>query len=160
MPKLMTPIQYEPSLEGLNAVRPLQLLDEGKSIISYPVLCKNAPSEGRPAIGKFARCSQQGALLKKSNTLFHNLESNFFPISENTPLEHYIFQQKVYKVTIRYTDGYGTTGVWWCNYDGSIHFTELPFGVWMTLPFVGRSFHIVGEGVAYWQGTVILFGFY
>lgn len=74
MPKLATPVQYEPALEGLNDIRPLQLADKSKVVIPYPVLCKNPPSTGKPAVGMFARCSQQGALLKSKNTRYRYLE--------------------------------------------------------------------------------------
>ncbi|GAI67122.1 unnamed protein product, partial [marine sediment metagenome] len=39
MPKLATPVQYEPALEGLNDIRPLQLAGESKVVIPYPELC-------------------------------------------------------------------------------------------------------------------------
>lgn len=84
MSKLITPVQFEPSLDGLNIVRPLLMPDEGKTVISYPVLCKTLPSEGKPGVGKLARCSHQGALLK-DNTEFADsfLEAELYLTSEN-----------------------------------------------------------------------------
>ena len=64
MRKLLTPAQYEPSLEGLNEIRPLELKDETSLNIPYPVLCENLPNERRQGIGKFARCTKDGALVK------------------------------------------------------------------------------------------------
>jgi len=69
MPKLLTPVQYEPALDGLNEVRPLQLADEVKIALNIPVFNVNPVGKNKPVVGKLARCNQQGALLE-SNKVF------------------------------------------------------------------------------------------
>lgn len=105
MPKLATPVQYEPTLEGLNDIRPLQLADEGKIVIPMPALCQNPPTKDRPAIGRLARCSQQGALLKHRVNDLQTYEIfggqfNFFDADQ-----HFTYSQKVSSV-VCYMGGY------------------------------------------------------
>jgi hypothetical protein len=64
MPKLLTPVQYENTLDELNGVRPLELADEVKLTLDIPILNVNPVSQKRPAIGKLLRCNQRGALLQ------------------------------------------------------------------------------------------------
>ena len=65
MLRLVTPVQYEPLLDGLNQLRPLKLVDESKVVIASPIGCVNQPSKDRPAEGKLLRCNNQGGLLKQ-----------------------------------------------------------------------------------------------
>ncbi|GAI19748.1 unnamed protein product [marine sediment metagenome] len=95
MQKLATPVQYEPALEGLNDIRPLQLADKSKVVIPYPVLCKNPPSTGKPAVGMFARCSQQGALLKSNNRRYRFLEYEYRNYDYYRAKKTITFSQKV-----------------------------------------------------------------
>ena len=98
MPKLLTPVQYEPSLEGLNVVRPLHLADEAKPIISYPVLCKNPPTKDRPVVGKLARCTQQGALASDKRVVYDTWEYIEKQFTWTTRQHHIAFSQVVYPV--------------------------------------------------------------
>ncbi|GAI88583.1 unnamed protein product, partial [marine sediment metagenome] len=139
MPKLSTPVQYEPALEGLNDIRPLQLADESKVVVPYPVLCKNPPSKDRPAVGMFARCSQQGALLKSNNIATTDIDRTTEDFSEAAPLVHYPFTQKVSGVIAKYVNFYGTSGLWWCNSNGTIKYTALSTAAYVFLPFVGKD---------------------
>lgn len=65
MVKLITPVQYEQGLDGLNQVRPLTLVDESKAVIALPFGCINPPSKDRPAEGRLLRCDNQGAILSR-----------------------------------------------------------------------------------------------
>jgi len=99
MPKLITPVQYEPTLDELNEVRPLQLADEVKSVISSPALNLNPVSHGRPVFGKLSRCNNQGALLTNGNSGYENYEAFSLPVYWH-PTQHYsiTFSQKVKRV--------------------------------------------------------------
>ncbi|MBA7621477.1 hypothetical protein ES703_28839 [subsurface metagenome] len=61
-------------MDELNEVRPLQLADEVKSVISSPALNLNPISHGRPVTGKLARCNNQGGLSVNDNSGFENYE--------------------------------------------------------------------------------------
>lgn len=115
MRRLLTPVQYEPLLEGLNAIRPLQLADEGKIVIPYPILCHNPPTEGRPASGKLARCTSTGSLVThKSNDLNHYeyIERAFSFAAQDQLIT---FAQKVSVVWCVRVVYVTITGVWWSD---------------------------------------------
>lgn len=65
--KLITPVQYEPVLDDLNQIRPLQLQDDVQRVISLPVVNTNPANNPNNARGKFLRCSQQGVILGTHN---------------------------------------------------------------------------------------------
>lgn len=113
MPKLITPVQYEPSIERLNDIRPLQLEDEVKIVIACPVLYENPPSENKPAVGKLARCTKQGALLADRQKVYTNFEyitQDFETGDENQVIQ---FSQKVSFVQSRAVAlGTWLTAVW------------------------------------------------
>ncbi|GAH56483.1 unnamed protein product, partial [marine sediment metagenome] len=114
--KLATPVQYEPALEGLNDIRPLQLADENKIVLSCPVLCKNPPSTGKPTVGMFARSSQQGALLTANNkvcTAYEYIEQDF---EYGLPNKVIHFSQKVSFVQSRVIIIGVWTGAWWITF--------------------------------------------
>lgn len=59
--KLLTPVQFEPVLGGLNKARPLSLVDEGRVILSDPVLDMIPVDDDRPVQGKFLRGNGESA---------------------------------------------------------------------------------------------------
>lgn len=113
MPKLITPVQYEPSLEGLNVLRPLSVPDEGKTLISYPVLCQNLPSEGRPGVGKLARCTQQGALLKSNKVFADKIYERNVPLTHSSPHRMITFPSVVYGVLVKRNPSSKPVKIYW-----------------------------------------------
>lgn len=160
MPKLATPVQYEPSLEGLNEIRPLQLADESKIVIPYPVLCKNPPSTDRPAVGMFARCSN-GALLKSVPAWAKSWEySGLLSLSNMSYLVHFTFAQRVYGVLARYAKLVGTFTCYWNMPSYSVPIKRVYTLEYTFLPFVGKTMYFKGYGTGDWEGDVWLYGFY
>lgn len=160
MPKLATPVQYEPSLEGLNAIRPLQLAEESKVIIPHSVLCKNPPSADRPAVGMLARCSEQGALLKYKNTWANNVSYKVMYLIEALPIGSSTFFRRVYGVVARFDLRAGVGSVWWCDSIGRYTYTQLATDYWKFLPFVGKTISFLGDGFLGWDCKVYFYGFY
>lgn len=72
--KLITPVQHEPVLDGLNEIRPLQLRDDVQRVIGLPALNANPVNNPNNVRGKFLRCSQQGAILGTQNRYYDNYE--------------------------------------------------------------------------------------
>jgi hypothetical protein len=98
MPKLTTPIIFESALDILNRVHPLQLTDEGRICLDYPLLCKNPVGIGNPCIGKLARCDEQGSVLKHIVAGFTNYELHILDMLECANPAEVIFSQKVFVV--------------------------------------------------------------
>lgn len=161
MPKLATPVQYEPTLEGLNVIRPLQLKDEGKIVIPYPVLCKNPPTKDRPAVGKLARCSQQGALLagnKDGYTTYEYIEQGFERDDGNKLIQ---FSQKVSCVQSLITVMGTITGGWWTDPTYTLEFKDIFSTYAVYLPFVGSDLYIkVTCAIPGFVTTIGFCGFY
>lgn len=160
MPKLITPVQFEPSLEGLNIVRPLIMPDECKTIISYPVLCQNLPSEGKPGVGKLARCTQSGALLRDNSELPDKVYDVELEISENGEEISYTFPTKVVGVIAQWEDEADVIDFWWCSSDYSVLFVELRRNDFVFLPFSGKTIHFFVDSSDGWDIELRLIGFY
>lgn len=160
MPKLATPVQYEPSLEGLNAIRPLQLADKVKTVIPYPVLCKNPPSIDKPAVGMFARCSQQGALLKSVPKWADSISEKALVISETVPYVYYTFPVRVQGVLVTYYELVGGGGVDWCDKDFTVSFFTLTNVFYRFMPFVGTDIYFMSGGYGGYEFDLRLIGFY
>lgn len=160
MPKLATPVQYEPALEGLNDIRPLQLAEESKVVIPYPVLCQNPPSKDKPAVGKLARCSQQGALLKSEPVWADNYSEIRLDISEAVPNIHYAFPVRVQGVLASYLIFVGGGGINWCDKDFVIDYRSLVIISYRFLPFVGTDIYFMSDGYGGYELGLHLLGFY
>lgn len=67
MPKLATPVQYEPVLDGLNELRPLILDNTVRRVIGVPVSPVDVSDTSGGVKGRLLRCNRQGALLRENN---------------------------------------------------------------------------------------------
>lgn len=160
MPKLATPVQYEPSLEGLNDIRPLQLADEGKIVVPCPALCQNPPTKDRPAIGRLARCTQQGALVKYNSRLYTAYETGFKPISFYGSLVSHTFAKRVKGVIAKAIIGTHTYTAVWSESTGTLSFADILFDVNVWLPFTGQTIWFKGTGEDLWAGWIGFWGFF
>jgi len=160
MPKLATPLQYEPSLDGLNAIRPLQLADESKVIISYPALCQNPPSIDKPAVGLFGRCSQQGSLLVDVPAWATKVYEVDVPVAVNEGNKFYIFPITVQGVLACWSKVGEYLDVGWTNDIYSRTYIYIPTDYWKYLPFMGTKIHFSVSGAPDTLGTIHLIGFY
>ena len=160
MPKLATPVQYEPTLEGLNDIRPLQLADESKIVVPYPALCQNPPTKDRPAVGKLARCSEQGALLKSLPKWADKIYADAFALSDGVSIIEYIFSIKVFGIIAMLRIDIGSPEGYWCSYDGEYSYIRLIENTYIFLPFVGTNIWFVGLGTPPFQLAIFIKGFY
>lgn len=144
MIKLATPVQYEDTLDALNAVRPLALAAEYKTELIYPVFCVNSVNKGRPAVGKLARCIRPGSLLKNNFKAYDNYEALEIPFHPGMPDKSFIFAQPVFQVYIVVLSYEGTPDIWWCDSSFSIMFKPIYYNQDIMLPFVGQRLYIHG----------------
>jgi len=158
MPKLATPIQYEPALDGLNAIRPMQLANVVKTDIVCPVMCKNPATVDKPAVGMLARCSQQGALLKSKPFWADTIYEYNVAIVVGDEV-HITFPMYVLGVIAKYTLT-GPMGVDWCNDAYTINYRGLATEYWTRLPFVGKDIHFIVDGMPDVTGALLIKGFY
>lgn len=157
MAKLLTPFGYENKLAGLSESLPLALQDEGRQIIDLP-LADLQPAGGKcPAVGKFLRCNQQGALLQKcTEQHFENVEHIASGDITGNVLQLAEFSQKVYKVVVFCTYTMLGCFVDWATPDGTL-IKALSFGISKQCDFVGTKFYY--QTRVYIMG-VITFDFY
>ncbi len=160
MPKLATPVQYEPALEGLNDIRPLQLADESKVVIPYPVLCKNPPSKGRPAVGMFARCSQQGALLKNVSYKAVLPEYKYRNVTVYDMHTHFTFSSKVSYVIAIWKWLGGSPVLYWSDPTYLYNLKTLSNLKYTFLPFIGTDIYFGGRGLGEWNVDLFVYSFY
>ncbi|GAG63498.1 unnamed protein product [marine sediment metagenome] len=160
MQKLLTPVQYEPLLDELNRVRPLVLTDESRSTLDNAVVNVNPVGDNRPAIGKFARCNQGGALLKSEPLWADDSFSQGITISNAGALVSLTVDKRILGVITRFSIFADPFFVWWCNPAGDIKYTQIASTAWVFLPFVGHKIHFLGEGIPPWGGTITVIGCY
>lgn len=160
MVKVATPILYESALDELNRVRPLYLGDRSRLSIDLPVLSKNPVGTGRPIIGKFARCDEQGALLKNVGNSFHNYTYDLEYLNSGNPTLTLIYSQKALGVVFRliktgvayvffFMDSTFTKALWTTGSSGSYY-----------MPFKGYRMYLRGTGSGNWAWTVHIYRFY
>jgi len=141
MPKLASPVQYESALDRLNTIRPLQLADVNKIVVPCPVLCKNPPNRDNPAVGMFARCTQQGALLKSGNIIADKTYTLQKWLTFEVPCKEFVFPMKVSAViALFYSESVEATG-YWCSSNCVDNYIQLTYDVYTFLPFVGTNIH-------------------
>lgn len=160
MPKLITPVQFEPSLDGLNIVRPLIMPDEGKTVISYPVLCKNLPSEGKPGVGKLARCTQDGALLRDNLEFASNRYYGALSLSGLSPCRTFTFPMRVKAVSVLPVTEEPAATFYWCSSDCSNNYKQLSDTVYTFLSFVGTVMQFKMVGGTEEETYILIYGFY
>ena len=160
MLKLATPVQYEYLLDTLNILRPLNLLGECKMDIAYPVLNMNPVGKTEPAMGKLARCDEQGALLTNERFGYENyemIEKSFYFTSWP---RHITFAQTVYKVLAHTIHVVGEQDLSWRDPTLMIEILVIPRYEDIVIPFVGETMQFYGC----WSGTDIqvvnFYGFY
>jgi len=160
MVKVATPILYEPSMDELNRVRPLQLSTRSRLFLDYPVLCKNPIGEGRPVVGKFLRCDEQGAVLKRNSNSFtgyelkteqfyagHDKRVITFSRKVSAMVFEVIFNSQANVLSIYASDFLTWVKDYW--YAG-VYFE----------PFRCQSIYFWGDGRAFWDIDVNAYGFY
>lgn len=160
MPKLATPVQYEPSLDGLNDIRPLQLADEAKVVIPYPVLCKNPPTVDKPAVGMFARCDRQGSMLINVPPWATEVYEIDIDIAVTNGGMFYSFPIMVQGVLAIYTKVGEYMSVEWSNPTYSRSYAYIHENVWKYLSFMGTKIYFRVSGAPATIGTLSLKGFY
>jgi len=112
MPKLLTPIQYEDTLDELNIVRPLELADVVKHLIDIPILNSNSV-DNNPALGKLLRCDNAGALLIKNSNGFKHVEAKAFYVDYLGKPADITFAQPVERVLYKYVSDNECYNVMW-----------------------------------------------
>lgn len=145
MRKLITPVQYESALDELNALRPLQLRDESKILVPYPVLCKD--SDTRSVIGMLARCSPQGALLRhtdKDYSAWQPIMGNFSYFVSNIAIT---FAQRVSRVIAISYGGGDCDDCRWTNSDYTHYIKQISIVQYAAtiLPFRGTVIYARGD---------------
>lgn len=160
MAKVATPILYEPSLDELNRVRPLKLAERSRLSFDLPVLSKNPVGTGRPIIGKFARCNEQGALLKNTGNSFRNYELKELTLTKTIPTGSITFSQKVFNVLLIIT---------YMSADAHLLLTDDIYDAIIKIMthtgnyhifFTGWSLYFVGTKPTTFTITVKVYGFY
>ncbi len=138
--KLLTPVQYEPTLEELNAVRPLELSDEVGISIDMVALDAGDEADKSSIIGRFMRCTQHGAILANSNVKYDNVEAVVFGFDRNSNPGHTQFSQKVFGVVVDIETSWSASSPTWSDSTGSIVYQLLSLTQPVYIPMVGDGF--------------------
>ncbi len=160
MIKLATPTQYEQSIGVFNEIRPLKLADECKTHIVYPVCNVKSDDKNSSAIGKLARCSGAGSLLKSKNVYYDNYERIALTFLAGIPKQSLTFAQKVF--TVFAVTGYANyvASTWWTSPDYVEHYLPVDYNLDVILPFVGYTMYFSSNALAGDVHGINFYGFY
>lgn len=158
MGKLITPLHFEPAIDGLNIVKPINLADEIKQELSLPVANRNPASINRPVDGKLLQSDNQGAGLFRNSGGYDNVESITQDFTHTMYYGSVTFSQIIKHLTVRYTFNQPTFQLrltdsdhmwaWYTVVEGETN--DIPFRgekVWFQLAWMGANFCDI-----YWNG--------
>ena len=112
MSKLLTPVQYEDTLDELNMIRPLELADVVKHLIDIPILNSNSVNNNL-ALGKLLRCDNAGASLIKNANGFKYVEAIAFYVDYLGKPRDITFAQPVEGALYKYVSDNECYNVMW-----------------------------------------------
>lgn len=147
MAKLITPVQYEDTLDELNKVRPLVLNDEVKRNIDLPVLDANLVAKKGSALGKLLRCTNEGSLLVKNHNGFDNVEIKPFDIERRYEQTTFTFAQEVFGVLCNVIINDVITEFYVTDSTGTIHAQDIGLTGTTWIKFRGTAIwvRVIGE---------------
>lgn len=142
MPKLLTPLQYSPTLDELNDIRPLQTDKIVKPSIDIGVCNELADSNQKAALGQLARCTKQGHLLIKNSLVSTEYELKEYSYVDRETIETITFSQPVKEVMVDVKMNAATILFWWCSSNYLISIKDLNAIGKYYLNFRGLSFDV------------------
>lgn len=160
MGKLITPVQHELVLDGLNEIRPLQLQDEVKRVVSLPVVNANPANKSNIARGKFLRCDN-GAMLATNKVYYNNYQekqwdeddtdSRYYTVLWNPPVKLVQIEivLRIPPSSISFYNSTYTTVLKNCNAVGMYYY-----------PFVGDTQYLKTIAIGTGHIAFYLYGFY
>lgn len=160
MRRLITPVQYEPAIGGLNEVRPLILSDEVKIALDIPILNTKPVSQERSAIGKMSRCTEQGGLLRSKLIGYENYQKITREFEEEEESQIVYFAQKVSGFYVWITSHTSISYFRWVTYVTSVEIQDLYLaqGTWCN--FSGRLLKLNAWGTGEWSLSADIYGLY
>lgn len=160
MPKLITPVSYSDKLAVCEQIGQPDMSDEIRQVIDLPLADLQPADNKPPAVGKFLRASQQGALLKHlSEQGFTSVE--YTGLINKTGSDTWLFQfaQLVSFVIVRWTTIIDFGQSYWATPSGGI-IKDFVYGVYTVCNFRGTDFYYAHRNDT--GGTLLyqIYGFY
>lgn len=160
MGKLITPVQYERRLDGLNEIRPLVFDDTIRRVISLPVLNSVSVNSSPIAKGKVLRC-KNGAVLGTLNRYYNDYQEKQWD-EDDTGSRYYtvLWSQRVKLVQIEIALRIPPSS--FTFYDSTY---EINLGNWFETgiyyyPFVGDTMYLKTIAIGTGHIAFYLQGFY
>jgi hypothetical protein len=160
MVKIATPILFESPLDELNRVRPLKLSEKSRFSLDLPVLSKNPVGTGQPIIGKFARCDDNGALLRKNFKGFSSYELISATLTDVVSQYSLSFTQKVFAVTVNWSKTGVVNLFRLMNNTYTVNVKNLLLAVNQFVAFNGWYMYFDAHGSGTWSIYLNVYGFY
>lgn len=160
MVKVITPVQYESPMGGLNEVRPLEISGEVKPFIDTSILNINPVDTGRPAKGRLLRCGNDSAVLQNCVKGFRHVENVPVELDDAHAYNSFTFSQKVDRVLWYSPWWVGAVSIFWCHDAYWLLFQELSLDVPSWVPFTGKTIHLIGSFIGGGSLEANLYGFY
>lgn len=160
MAKLATPVQYESVLEGLNALRPLQLVEPIRRTVDVPILNSLPIESVKSAAGTLAKGTQQGAILNKNIyelTEYEKIEYNSAGIAGNINIE---FAQTVKHIAINMRQKAGSNPFYWCIPLSNVMLRDITELGMHQLEFVGTKMWFYQNALPFHTLIFNAYGFY
>lgn len=160
MVKVVTPVQYESPLGGLNEVRPMEMSGEVKPFIDTSILNINPIDNVRPAKGRLLRCGNDSAVLQNSIKGFRKVETVFAELGYGDDEIVVTFSQRVERVLWSIIVSVNCQAIIRCNdkYWLPIQYVSLTGTTLLT--FANTALYFIGAHTAGGHTEANLYGFY
>lgn len=142
MPKLLTPLQYSPTLDELNDIRPLQTDNIVKPSIDIAVCNELVDSDKKATLGRLIRCTKQSHLLIKNSLVSTEYEGKPYTYVNQEMVLTITFSQLVREVMVHTKMAAGTILFYWCSSNYLISIKDLKSIGKHYLNFRGLSFDV------------------
>ncbi|GAF90525.1 unnamed protein product [marine sediment metagenome] len=160
MPTLITPVQYEPALEELNAVRPLRLQERPRISLDIPIINKLPKESVKSIAGTLAKGTPSGALLKLKKEYITAYQMQAVSVTTGYVHLNIVFSQVVKKVMVNVTSLGNTTVFYWSTDNFLVVLQDLNSIKVHYLPFVGTNLYIYYAKLSPGQLVFNVYGFY
>ena len=160
MRKIVTPQQYSQTLDELNKIRPLQVVDIVKQSVDIGVCNSFADSGDKSVLGKLVRCTQHGSEIIHRLNSDENYELKEFPTPTSTGLINHSFAQPVKCLLVYVYELLEFVTFYWVDSTGLIFIQKLETLGTILLPFKGTEFYTKVSSLPPGKVSFNLYGFY
>jgi len=147
-------------MDELNTARPLSISNKVNQSLELSVLCKEQPVRGKPAVGRFLRCSQDGHITLHSPEYPQNYQQFAHTFEFLDFYWSLSFVRKVEYILAAVSLRDGCTALYQTTPDYAGNIFNLPTVGIYYIPFKGQTIYFRAEGGMLLDVSLMIRGYY